>query len=92
MKEKATSRAVKEVAQRMVRDHSGANDRLLALGKKVGMSPPDKLDEEHRAMGANLEYMSGAQRDHAYIQGQIIDHQKTAQLLEYEIGSGETPN
>ncbi len=40
-------------------------------------------------MRAKLESASGVQFDLAYIQGQIIDHQKTAQLLEYEIGSGE---
>jgi putative membrane protein len=33
--------------------------------------------------------MSGAAFDRAYIAGQVADHQKTAQLLEYEIGSGQ---
>jgi putative membrane protein len=33
MEQKATSRAVKEFAQRIVRDHRIANDRPLRLGK-----------------------------------------------------------
>jgi putative membrane protein len=86
---KAAGRAVKEFAQRMVSDHGAANDKLSTLAKTNGIAPPDKLDEEHKAMGAKLEQSSGAQFDNAYILGQVIEHQKTAQLLEYEIGSGE---
>jgi putative membrane protein len=40
-------------------------------------------------MRGRLEKMSGAEFDRAYVQGQVADHQKTAQLLEYEIGSGQ---
>jgi putative membrane protein len=87
--QKASLRTVKEFAQRMVRDHGAADDRLSTLVKADGIMLPDKLDEEHKAMRTRLEQSSGAQFDHAYIQGQIVDHQKTAQLLEYEIGSGE---
>jgi putative membrane protein len=83
------SRAVKEFAQRMVRDHGAANDRLAALAKADGITLPDKLDEEHRNMRAQLEQLSGARFDQTYIRGQITDHQTTAQLFEYEIGSGQ---
>ncbi|NOJ40042.1 DUF4142 domain-containing protein [Bradyrhizobium australiense] len=87
--QKATGRAVKEFAQQMSRDHSAANDRLSTIVKAVGIAPPERLDEEHKAMQVRLQQSDGAQFDHSYIQGQIIEHQKTAQLLEYEIGSGE---
>jgi putative membrane protein len=87
--QKGAGRAVKEFAQRMVRDHGAANDRLAGLAKADGIVLPDQLDGEHRAMRAQLEQLSGARFDQAYIQGQLTDHQKTAQLLEYEIGSGE---
>jgi putative membrane protein len=87
--QKATSRTVKEFAQRMVRDHSAANDRLSKLVRADMIAPSDKLDQEHQSMRAKLEQSGGAQFDHSYIQDQIVEHQKTAQLLEYEIGSGE---
>lgn len=86
--QKASNRT-KDFAERMVRDHSTANDRLSTLVKTEGIAPSDKLDEEHRAMRASLEQSSGTQFDNAYMQGQITEHQKTAQLLEYEIGSGD---
>jgi putative membrane protein len=86
---KGSSRPVKEFAQRMIRDHSAANDKLSALAKTDGIPLPNGLDEEHKAMRGRIEQSSGMEFDRAYIQNQIIDHQKTAQLLEYEIGSGE---
>ena len=42
-------------------------------------------------MRANLEKLSGRPFDLAYMDSQIQDHQKTAQLLEWEIGSGQDP-
>jgi putative membrane protein len=87
--QKDAGRPVKDFAEHMVRDHGAANDRLAALVKQDGINVPDRPDEEHRAMRAKLEQLSGSRFDEVYIQGQITDHQKTAQLLEYEIGSGE---
>lgn len=40
-------------------------------------------------MRDRLQTMTGAEFDLAYIEGQVADHQKTAQLLEHEIGSGQ---
>lgn len=87
--QKATGRAVKEFADHMVRDYGAANDRLASLAKANGIALPDASDEDRKAMYARLEQSTGGQFDRAYIEGQIIEHQNTAQLFEYEIGSGE---
>jgi putative membrane protein len=87
--QKAQSEAVKEFGRRMVEDHKKANDRLISLAKKAGIAVPDELDQEHKAIRDRLQAMNGAEFDLAYLQGQVADHQKTAQLLEYEIGSGQ---
>jgi putative membrane protein len=81
--------AVKEFARRMVDDHSKANDRLIGLAKEDGIAVPKEVDEEHKAMRQRLTTANGAEFDLAYLQGQVIEHQKTVQLLEYEIGSGQ---
>jgi putative membrane protein len=83
--------AVREFGQRMVSDHSKANTRLSELARAANVLLPDGPDAEHRTMQEQLGKLHGAAFDHAYIQGQIIDHQQTAQLLEYEIGSGQDP-
>lgn len=87
--QKGQSDAVKRFAQRMIQDHTKANDQLAALANAANVPMPNTLDEEHRSMRAALEKASGASFDRAYIQGQMADHAKTAQLFEYEIGSGQ---
>ena len=73
----------------MVDDHSKANDRLIGLAKEDGIAVPDKLDPDHKAMHDRLKAASSADFDLVYVDGQVADHQKTAQLLEHEIGSGQ---
>jgi putative membrane protein len=36
-----------------------------------------------------LESASGAQFDMAYLQAQLVDHQKTVQLLQWEMSAGQ---
>jgi putative membrane protein len=87
--QKAQSNAVAEFAGRMVEDHGKANDRLVGLAKEDGIAVPGALDQKHQVMLDQLEPVSGAAFDRVYIAGQVADHQKAAQLLEYEIGSGQ---
>ena len=87
--EKAQDDAVREFGRRMVEDHGKANDRLISIAKSAGIAVPDALDPEHQAMRDRLSSLDGAEFDLVYVSGQVADHQKAAQLLEYEIGSGQ---
>jgi putative membrane protein len=80
---------IKSFAQRMVSDHGKANKKLSTLADASQFPLPDKPDAEQRRKRAELEKMKGAAFDRAYIVGQLQDHQRTAQLLEYEIDSGQ---
>ncbi|PWC32842.1 DUF4142 domain-containing protein [Azospirillum sp. TSO35-2] len=88
---KAGSNAVKGFAARMVEDHAKANQKLEALAKAGQVPQPKDLDAEHKDLRGQLDKASGADFERLYILGQIRDHQKTAQLLEWEIGSGQDP-
>jgi len=83
--------APRKFAERMVRDHSKANDQLVSLAKADGIALPDSLDPETRAKNRRLHDLNGTAFELAYIDGQIADHQKTTQLLEWEIDSGKNP-
>jgi putative membrane protein len=89
--EKAQNPAVKNFARRMVEDHEAANEQLSSLAEAAGVTPPKELDPEHKAMRGQLQKLSGRQFDFAYMQGQVQDHQKTVQILEWELGSGQDP-
>ncbi|EIM30497.1 DUF4142 domain-containing protein [Microvirga lotononidis] len=86
---KSQNDAVKAFARQMVQDHTRANDRLADLARQSGTPQAGSLDDEHRAVQMNLEKLTGHQFDLAYADSQVQDHQKTAQLLAWEIGSGQ---
>ena len=83
--------AVEAFADRMKADHGKANADLKVITEAAGIKLPTALDPEHRAMREQLENLSGQAFDLAYLQGQLTDHQKSAQLLTYVIGSGQDP-
>ncbi|MDW6021058.1 DUF4142 domain-containing protein [Mesorhizobium sp. BAC0120] len=80
---------VKNFANRMVQDHSKANDLLKSIAEKSKIPLPGELDADHQKMRADLEKLNGTEFDLAYLSGQIVDHQKTVQLLSWQIGSGQ---
>jgi len=82
---------VEAFADRMKADHGKANAELKGIADTAGVPLPTTLDAEHRAMREQLENLSGQAFDLAYLQGQLTDHQKSAQLLTYVIGSGQDP-
>jgi putative membrane protein len=89
---KAATESVKGFAQRMQADHGAANEKLADLAKAAGIDPPTGLDGEHQAMLHDLDGMAVADFELAYMRGQVVDHQKTVQLLEWEVGSGQEPD
>jgi putative membrane protein len=80
---------VKRFANRMVDDHSKGNDQLKSISEKSKIPLPDAPDPDHQKMRVDLEKLDGAPFDLAYLKAQVIDHQKTVQLLIWEIGQGQ---
>jgi putative membrane protein len=80
---------VKDFADLMVRDHDAANAKLKNLADAAKIPLPDKISQDDIDVRKRLDPLKGAAFDVAYIKTQIVDHQKTVQLLEWEIDSGE---
>jgi putative membrane protein len=87
--EKADDDRVRQFAGRMVNDHGRANEELKSIADKSKTPLPTELGPDQKAVRADLEKREGVEFDLAYMTGQIVDHQKIAQLLAWEIGSGQ---
>jgi len=74
--EKASNPEVKKFAQRMVDDHSKANDELKTLAANKHMTLPDGPGPQLKAMQDRLSNASGAAFDRAYMQMMIADHRQ----------------
>jgi putative membrane protein len=74
--EKASSDDVKKFGQRMVDDHSKANDQLKQLASQKGVNLPSDLEAKDKALKDHLSKLSGEQFDRAYMKNMVRDHTK----------------
>jgi putative membrane protein len=86
--QKARNESVREFARRMIRDHTQTNDALNRLSEGEEMPAPNQLDAERRQVRDALSALTGAAFDIEYLRVQVQAHQRMAQLMAYEIGSG----
>jgi len=89
--EKASSDGVKQFAQKMIDDHSKANDELKQIASKENINVPDSLDSKHQSRVEKLSKLSGADFDKAYIKDQLKDHQQDVREFQQEAKSGADP-
>src|SRR5687768_14172548 len=74
--EKATSADVKRFAQRMVDDHSKANEELKTLAQTKNITLPNQVEPKHKAEHERLAKLTGSAFDRAYMQAMVRDHRK----------------
>jgi len=73
-KDKASSADVKSFGERMVTDHSKANDELKQIASKKGITLPTTMDSKSQATYDRLSKLSGADFDRAYMKDMVADH------------------
>lgn len=86
---KARNAGVKSFARRMVDDHGAAARRLESVAKPLNLPVPAEPDPDQKAAQARLEGLDGAAFDAAYLQAQLVDHQKAVILLHWVIANGQ---
>ena len=87
--QKGSSESVKSFGQKMVDDHSKANDDLKSVASKQKIDIPVSLDSKHQATVDRLSKLSGAAFDRAYIHEMVTDHDKDVAEFKKESQSGQ---
>ena len=90
--EKADSPEVKQFGQRMVDDHTKANDQLKQVANEKGIPVPDKLSAKDAATKAHLEKLSGKAFDRAYMRDMVTDHIKDVNEFRMESKNAKDPD
>ena len=90
--QKASRDDVKQFGQKMVDDHTKANDQLKQIASKENIPVPDALDSKHQSRIDKLSKLSGAEFDKAYIKDQLKDHQMDVKEFSAEAQGGMDPN
>lgn len=80
--QKSDTDQVKTFAQKMIDDHTQAQQELEQLAQSKGVTLPTELDRKNQAMAKKLESLEGAKFDKQYLsQGGVKDHRETHRML-----------
>lgn len=88
----AESTDVKQFGQRMVDDHSKANDELKQLASQKKVDLPMDPDPKHKAVHDKLAKLKGAAFDSAYMSAMVSDHKEDVSAFQREAKSGKDPD
>jgi len=87
--QKASSEEVKKFGQRMVDDHTKANDQLKQIAGNKGVTLPTDLDSKDQALKDRLSKLDGEKFDQAYMKNMVRDHTKDVSEFRKESTSGK---
>ncbi|MGE5093720.1 MAG: DUF4142 domain-containing protein [Betaproteobacteria bacterium] len=80
---------VKEFANRMVEDHTAANDALRSLAAAKGVALPSEIDRKDERAMDKLGKALGPDFDRAYMRDMVRDHRKDLAAFRQEAKHGK---
>ncbi|MFY9824581.1 MAG: DUF4142 domain-containing protein [Thermoanaerobaculia bacterium] len=86
---KASNADVKTFGQRMVDDHSKANDQLKQLAAQKSVTLSDKLSPAKQKVVDKYNKLSGAAFDSSYMSNMVTDHKEDVAEFQREAKSGK---
>ncbi len=86
--QKASSDDVKKFGQRMIDDHSKANDKLKEVASSKGISLPSSPNAKQEATKNRLSKLSGDEFDKAYMRDMLQDHKQDVAAFRTESKTG----
>ena len=87
--QKASNPDVKQFAQKMVDDHSRANDELKNVASQKNVTLPTDLPPEEQQLRDRLQNMSGQEFDRTYMRHMVQDHAKDVAEFQREATRGQ---
>jgi len=90
--EKGASDEVRQFGQRMVDDHTKANEELMQLASSKGMTLPTAPDPKHASETQKLSALTGEKFDREYVKMMVKDHKKDVGEFQKEASRGADPD
>jgi putative membrane protein len=87
--QKSTDPAVKDFANRMVTDHTQASQKLTSVAEMNGVKLPTEETTAERNEKSELQKLSGAQLNDAYLRDELQGHKEAISAFESEIEHGQ---
>ena len=78
---KGVTGMAKEMADKMIADHTKSTASLMKIAAKKNVKLPTDMDAEHKAMAPMMEKLSGKEFEAKYMAQMVTDHQMTANTM-----------
>jgi putative membrane protein len=86
--EKSANASIKQFGQKLVQDHSAANQQLAQIAQNKSVTLPTQLDRRHERAIDRLKALSGNEFDRTFLRDTIRDHERDVREMERESKSG----
>lgn len=84
----SSNEKVKAFGQRMVTDHTKANQELMDILHKDGITPPAGMNKKDMRSDEKLSKLNGTKFDKEYMKTMVSDHEKAIKAFEKEAKKG----
>jgi len=88
----ASNTSVRQFGERMVTDHSKANEQAKSLAAEKSITLPTSMSSKDESLYRSLSAKTGSDFDKAYITAMIKDHNEDIAEFEHEATSGTDPD
>jgi putative membrane protein len=88
--QKSQDQNVRNYAQKLITDHTAADETLLPIANAQKIAQPGALDPEQQAMYDRLSRLNGVAFDTAYINGMISDHERDIKEMNAQLTHGQS--
>ncbi|WP_027481154.1 DUF4142 domain-containing protein [Deinococcus pimensis] len=89
--QKSQNAAVRAYAQRMITEHTAAQQKLNAIAAAKNVKLTDKPGADQRLQYDKLSTLTGAEFDKMYVMVQVMGHDMTLKLLDTYLTIGKDP-
>ncbi len=89
--DKAGNPDVKAFGQKMIDDHTKANDQLKSIAEQQGMTLPGTINAKDQALYNKLSRESAEQFDKNYMSSMVKDHEEDVKEFKKEANNGKNP-
>ncbi|MHB8109937.1 MAG: DUF4142 domain-containing protein [Syntrophorhabdaceae bacterium] len=90
--ERSTNNDVRTFAEKIIKDHTEANDSLMAIAKNLGIELPRTMDARHSRKYIKLKTIDSDTFDKDYIDAMVEDHHDTVSELQDRKGQAMKPD
>ncbi|MGI5214011.1 DUF4142 domain-containing protein [Plantactinospora sp. CA-290183] len=90
--QKSANQELKQLATRLVTDHTQLDQRVQSVASSANLALPNKPTNEQQAVMNQLQNVNGADFDTQWVTAQLTAHTQAMQLVQAELTQGSDPS